>query len=252
MNIGITGGGSEIARAIALRRLKMGDSIFITSSSMESLLESLTFFKNQGYPNVEGFVHHLEDPAASQTALDVFIKKGIDGLILNASTRVRTLKPFHEMDPLDFKSQVDANIYGNVWLLQKILPQMIEKKFGRLLFISSVSATQGTSRYAAYCLAKSAMEGLFLNLAVDYGNAGIAASIIRPGLIATSRNKKFWSRGHYAEKMATIIPQGALGTPDQVAEATDPLLSNNTYMNGSVVTVAGGLPMMNSKGLLSL
>ncbi len=252
MKICITGGGSDIARSIAIRRLKMGNEIIITASSSESLQKSLTFFKENGYPQVVGFVYQLENPNASEAAIQTFLKSGIDGLILNASTQVRTLKPFHELDPNDFKSQVDTNIYGNVWLLQKVLPHMIEQKFGRLIFISSLSATQGTSRYSAYCLAKSGMEGLFLNLAVDYGNSGIVSSIVRPGLIATKRNKKFWSRTHYAEKMATIIPQGTLGTPDSIAEAIDPLLSQNTYMNGSIITVAGGLPLLNSKGILSL
>lgn len=251
MKICITGGGSDIARAIALRRLKMGDEIVITCSSEETLEKSLAFFREIGHATVSGFVHKLETPETSDEALSPFLKQGIDALILNAATPVKNLKPFHELDPHNFKTQVDANVYGNVWLLRKVLPPMIENKFGRLIFISSLSATQGTSRYSAYCLAKSGMEGLFLNLAVDYGHLGITSAIIRPGLIATGRNKKFWSRTHYAEKMEAIIPQASLGTPESVAEAMDPLLSKNTYMNGSIVTVSGGLPMLSSKGVLS-
>ncbi len=250
MKICITGGGSEIAQAIALRRLKLGDEIIISSSSEETLKKSLGFFEKEGF-TVQGFVFSLENPEASKTEFQKIVNLDFDALILNASTKVASLKPFHEIEPSEFKSEIDTNVYGNAWLLRMTLPMMIANKFGRLVFVSSLSAVQGTSRYGGYCLIKSGMEGLFLNLAVDYGQHGISSSIVRPGLIATSRNKKFWSRGHYAEKMQAIIPQGSFGTPTSVAEAIDPLISKNSYMNGSIVTVSGGLPLMNSKGLLT-
>ena len=62
---------------------------------------------------------------------------------------------------------------GNVWLLRRVLPSMVEARWGRIVFISSVSTVNGTGRYGAYVLCKSALEGLVRNLAVDYGEFNV-------------------------------------------------------------------------------
>jgi 3-oxoacyl-[acyl-carrier protein] reductase len=129
---------------------------------------------------------------------------------------------------------------------------MVERKFGRVVFVSSLSVAQGTSRFPYYCAAKSALEGLFINLGVDYGEHNVFFNIVRPGIIATERTKRFWKRSHYLKTLEKVIPVMKLGQAPQVAEALDPLLSPTGYMNGSTITVSGGLPMLRSAGLLDV
>ncbi|MGZ3694972.1 MAG: SDR family NAD(P)-dependent oxidoreductase [Bdellovibrionota bacterium] len=246
MKLLITGGSSEIAFALARRRVQLGDEVWITASSADSLKETLAEYKKEDV-NVKGMVFNLSDPAASEGDFTQF-----DSVVLNAATRTIKLRKFTDWDEAAGAEYLRTNIDGNLWLLQRCIPGMAERKFGRVVFISSLSALQGTSRFAFYCAAKSALEGLFLNLAVDYGEDNVYFNMVRPGVIATERTKRFWKRSHYLEKMQEIIPSKALGAPSQVAEAMDPLLSATSYMNGTSITVSGGLPLLRSAGVLGV
>lgn len=250
MNLLITGGSSEIAQAITKRRLQFGDKITITSSSAESLEQTLAHYAQQGM-HVSGLVYNFANPEASQEQLARLVQEPLDGIILNAFTRVSQLRKLHALSYPALRSYIDDNLHGNIWLIHQLLPALLTHKFGRLVLISSISAINGTSRYGAYCATKAALEGLFLNLAVDYSANNILSNILRVGLIKTARTEQFWSKPAYQERMAHIIPQGMMGECAQVAEAMDPLLSTTSFMTGSVVTVSGGLPLMRSEGLLS-
>ncbi|MBI2784812.1 MAG: SDR family oxidoreductase [Legionella longbeachae] len=250
MNILLTGGSSDIAQAIAKRRLLLGDKIIITSSSKESLNKTLEKY-SQLEMQVHGLVYNFSNPEASQEDLQNILQEPLDGIILNAFTRVNQLRKLHALSYPGLRTYIDTNLHGNIWLIHQLLPALLANKFGRLILISSVSAITGTSRYGAYCATKAALEGLFLNLAVDYSANNILSNIVRVGLIKTSRTEQFWKREAYQEKMSQIIPQGMMGDATQVAEAMDPLLSQTSFMTGSVITVSGGLPLMRSEGILS-
>lgn len=247
MNILITGGSSDIAKAIAKRRLELGDQIIITSSNQEKLEQTLELYAQENM-QVQGLVYNFAHPKESEAALQ---ELKLDGIILNAFTRVSQLRKLHALSYPAIQSYIDENLHGNLWLIHHLLPALLANKFGRLVLISSLSAISGTSRYSAYCTTKAALEGLFLNLAVDYSVNNILSNIVRVGLIKTSRTKQFWTKPAYQDKMAQIIPQGMMGEAAQVAEALDPLLSKTSFITGSVLTVSGGLPLMRSEGLLS-
>lgn len=250
MKVLITGGSSEIGLALAKARAAKGDEVWVTSSSSASLEETLAEYVKEKI-KVQGVVFDLAKPDTSPGETQRLLEK-IDALVLNAASRTVKLRRFTEWDEADGAAYLRANIDGNLWLLQRAIPGMVERKFGRLVFISSLTAMQGTSRFAYYCAAKAAVEGLFLNLAVDYAESGVFANIVRPGIIATERTKRFWKRSHYLERMTEIIPAGALGQPAQVAEAIEPLLSATGYMNGAIVPVGGGLPLLRSAGVLGV
>ncbi|HAU3880691.1 TPA: SDR family oxidoreductase [Legionella pneumophila] len=250
MNILITGGSSDIAQAIAKRRSESGDKIIITCSNDDSLNETLAIYRQQNI-DVTGFIYNFSDPQACENDLELILREPLDGIILNAFTRVTQLRKLHALPYHAVRTYLDNNLNGNIWLIHRLLPALLKNKFGRLVLISSLSATAGTSRYPVYCAAKAALEGLFLNLAVDYSANNILSNIVRVGLIKTSRTEQFWKNPVYQEKVMQIIPQGTMGEPTQVAEAIDPLLSKTSFMTGSVVTVSGGLPLMRSEGLLS-
>lgn len=249
MRILITGGSSDIGRAIIKRRLQQGDEVVTTASSAASLAETLADFANEGL-KVEGFVFDLNQPQQSSGDLQKILSQGLDGLILNAFTRQPKLRLFHEMKEEEFASFFTANTLGQIWLVRAVLPHLLEKKKGRLILISSLIAQSGSSRYSAYAAAKGALESLFLNLAVDYGAEGVLSSIIRPGIIATERNRRYRKIEGYTEKLSSMIPQGKIGEPEQIAEALDPFLSANSYLNGSILEVSGGFPKFRSGGAL--
>ena len=239
MEILITGGNSLIAQAMALDRIRRGDSVILTAST-ESRLEKLQSWCCENGASCAVF--NLLTPERCSTLDEHFAT--VDGLILNAATRTETLDRFHMLPADEVDAAIDANIKGNVFLLRKVLPWMEQKNFGRIIFISSVSAAMGTSRYGLYCLHKAALEGLILNLAVDYASCNVLANIVRLGIFRTSRTEQFWKREKYEKRASSVIPQGQLGDPGSIPDAIHPLMCANQYINGTIINISGGLPLM--------
>lgn len=242
LRILITGGSSDIAKAIVRQRSALGDTFVVTASTRESLESCIAWYQSVAVP-VEGFVFDLSNPSDSLQALRELLAGGIDAAIFNAFERVPALRPFHEIDPQVTSAYLSSQVGGHFPLIAELLKHMVERRFGRLVLISSVSAIAGTSNYGVYCAAKAALEGLFLNLAVDYSQYGIFSNILRLGLFRTSRTKMFWRQPDYVERVSKLVPSGDLGAPEQVAEALGPLLSRSSYITGSALNVSGGLPL---------
>lgn len=244
MRIVITGGRSSIAQALAADRAARGDEVCLTASSRATCLELESQCRSSGIAAAcDVYDLACRDPLEESFEARV---RAADALVLVAATPVRTLDLFHAVPAADVDAAVDADIGGNLRLLRVALPGMLEREFGRIVFVSSVSAAMGTPHYGTYCLTKSALEGLIVNLAVDYGSRNVLANVVRLGVFRTRRTERFWSQSRYAARAAAAIPQGRLGEPASIAEAFAPLLSPAQYINGTVITVAGGLPLVRS------
>jgi 3-oxoacyl-[acyl-carrier protein] reductase len=244
----ITGGRSQIAQAIAKRQLALGRKVIVTVSDADEI-EKLT----KEYAEMElavEVVHFTLDPSVPYSAgLKRVIENGIEGLVLNAAPPIKRFRYVHQLPKEEVEQQMSLNILGNLRLVQAVLTHMMHKKFGRLVFVSSAMVQQAASRHAMYSMTKSAMESIFVTMAIEYGARNILSNIVRPGITKTERTKRFWGKEKYLERAEKMIPAGKLGTAAQVAEAFDPLLSESCYMNASTVTVAGGLPIISLSGM---
>lgn len=233
MRILITGGKSEIGMAIAQHRLTMGDEVIVTSSSdlggdfLEGRAQVLKF--------------DLGTPSLSESALDSELKKGLDVVILNAASKTPHLAKAHELDFTETEKFLRANIDGNIWLLNKILPHLVENKFGRIVFMSSMNTQHPIPGYSVYAAAKSALETYVKYISVEYGEFNITANSIRLGVIQTRRNKAFWSRQSIREMLTAKTSLKRLGQPEELLPLLDALLDKNSYIQGTVIEVSGGL-----------
>jgi 3-oxoacyl-[acyl-carrier protein] reductase len=230
----ITGASSDIGRAIAKSLSQAGHCVTATVSSSASLESIRKIYDSEGIA-CELVVFDLAAPSEIDT--------NVDGVILNACSKVGRLKRFADLDLADSLQFIDTNLKGNLWLLHKVVKAQSKTKLGRNVLISSVSATMGTSRYGTYCLVKSGLEGLFRNLAVDYGHMNVFFNTLRPGIIATGRHEAVRARAGYNEAIVSRIPAGKVGTPEQIALAISSLLDAGSYINGAHLEVSGGLPM---------
>ena len=224
MKILITGASSQITQAI--KKYFSQDEVITTSSSISGK-ESIEFNLN----NASVYVNNLP--------------KDIDVLILNAATYTPPRRRLHEMTIDKIAHTIDADLLGNITLLHHYLPQMMEKKFGRIIFISSVSTTTGTSKYPIYISCKAALEGLMKNIVVDYGHQGITANTIQLGLFKTERTKFYWENPQYEDKVNTMIPAGRMGMPDDI-NAIIRAVIDSPYMNGANILLSGGFPLISS------
>lgn len=248
MRVLITGSNSDMARALTFELVRRNDEVILTYSSETSKKTSEDYLKEAGLLDKVSLIEfNFKRPQEIKSKVESLRP---DALVMNAWKKVDELKDFHEFNAEEIASELDENIKANILLLQYILPNMIQNKLGRILFISSVAATSGTSKYGLYCLGKSALEGLISNIAVDYGKYNITANTLRPGIIKTERTRRFWEREFYAKRMSRGIPMAKLGEPEHIARACLPFLDEDTYITGSSLNVSGGLPLINTSGAL--
>ncbi len=250
MRVLITGGGSDIGFALAQSLAARGDEIVATASTHASLEKMMARYDAAGI-RATACAFDLSQAQHAEEAIQGILRDGLDGLVLNAWSRTPANKKLHEVGHDDFTEHLLTNVAGNHWLLKQCLPHMQQKNCGRIVFISSLSTVTGTGRYSSYIAGKNALEGLMRNIAVDYGADNICANTVRLGIVKTKRNQKYWRRGDYAERMASIIPSARLGETGDLGSILAPLLSEQQYINGSCLDVAGGLPGFAFSGLLT-
>lgn len=237
MKILVTGGSSDIAREIIKHRLSLGDELFYTASSEKSLKKNIEFFKEKNL-EAKGLVYNF-----NERKIDV---NEFDCLILNAAGKMPRNKRLTDLSLEEIEIYITNEILGNIALLKEVLPSMEQNKFGRIVFISSLSTIIATSKYASYIMVKSALEGMIKNIAVDYAQHNIHANILRLGLFKTSRLRMLWKRDSYQEMVKGLVMQGRMGEPQDVLKPIDMLIDKTIYMNGSAIDLAGGLPLLNS------
>lgn len=146
------------------------------------------------------------------------------------------------MSPEQFGSVIDVNLIGSYRLSRAVLPGMMRRKFGRLIYVSSVVALSGSAGQANYAASKAGLIGFARALAREYGSRGITSNVVSPGLIATEMTAGL-PEGLRAKEIERI-PAAREGMPGEVAAVIAFLAGEQAgYVNGAVVPVDGGLGM---------
>ena len=164
----------------------------------------------------------------------------IDILICNAA-----LNPYFgpQMDIPDeaFDKIMGANVRSNHWLCQLVLPEMVERKDGSIIIVSSIGGLRGSPVLGAYCISKAADFQLARNIAVEYGPHNIRANCIAPGLIKTDFAKALWDNPDILKRSTSGAPLRRIGDPDEIAGAAVFLASKaGAFMTGHAIVIDGG------------
>ena len=164
----------------------------------------------------------------------------IDVLVCNAA-----LNPYFgpQMDIPDeaFDKIMGANVRSNHWLCQLVLPEMVERKDGSIIIVSSIGGLRGSAVLGAYCISKAADFQLARNIAVEYGPNNIRANCIAPGLIKTDFAKALWDNPEILKRSTAGAPLRRIGDPDEIAGAAIYLASKaGAFMTGQAIVVDGG------------
>lgn len=230
----VTGASGDIGRAIALALAAEGATVYATARRLDKL-EALA-------EEAGGRIVPLEMDLAD--VADVEVLGAIDILVLNAA-HAPERAPFLKGGMETLRSIMEVNFFGQAALIERTLAGMVERRWGRLIHISSVAASIGEAHGPSYCASKAAMDGLFRNLTIDYSPYGVTVNSIEPGPILTERFTNFWGPVK-ARRFSLTTAVRRLGAPEDVANAVCFLASPKaSYVTGEVMRVDGGIHLGN-------
>jgi NAD(P)-dependent dehydrogenase (short-subunit alcohol dehydrogenase family) len=143
-----------------------------------------------------------------------------------------------------YEKTMATNVQANLWLARMVVPDMIAKGSGSMMFTSSVGAFKPSLTLGLYAMSKLALLGLVRNLALEYGPSGVRANAICPGVVRTDFAQALWDNPEAEEMARTKIPLRRFGEPDDFSGLAVFLASDaSRYMTGQALTVCGGTNM---------
>ena len=165
----------------------------------------------------------------------------IDILVMNAHMDC-AIQPFIEQDWTAFSAKLDDEMRAMFFLTRAVLPDMVARRSGSLIAISSLGARQSIPGFSSHCAAKAAMESLMRSLAAELGGYGIRANSVAPGFINTDLTAIFSCQDK--REIAARSALGRNGYPDDVAEVVVFLAGDaSRFVTGASIPVNGGTLM---------
>ncbi len=141
-----------------------------------------------------------------------------------------------------FDKIMGANVRSNQQLCSMVIPEMVERRDGSIIIVSSIGGLRGSPVLGAYCISKAADFQLARNIAVEFGVHNVRANCIAPGLIKTDFAKALWDNPEILERSTANAPLKRIGDPDEIAGAAVFLASKAAaFMTGQAIVVDGGV-----------
>lgn len=237
----VTGGSRGIGRAIAIAAARSGSDVSLVGRDRERLSQVATEARSLGVRAHE-VVADVADPSAAESAVTGTAEAlgGVDHLVANAGVTHDQL--LLRLKPADWDRVIATNLTSAYALSRAAIGGMIRARSGRIVLISSVAGLMGNPGQTAYAASKAALIGFARSLAREVGSRGITVNVVAPGLVDTDMVRSMSEKAR--EDLASHIPLGRLGTPEEVAGAVMYLLGDaGAYVTGSVLNVSGGLYM---------
>lgn len=230
----VTGGSRGIGEAISKALKAEGYRVAATYAGNDE--KAAAFTADTG---IQTYKWNVADYAASKAGIaQVEADLGpIDIVVANAG--ITRDAPFHKMTPEQWNEVVDTNLTGVFNTVHPIWPGMRERKFGRVIVISSINGQKGQFAQTNYAATKAGDLGIVKSLAQEGARMGITANAICPGYIATEMVMAVPEK--VRDSIIGQIPTGRLGEPEEIARCVTFLASEGSgFINGSTISANGG------------
>jgi len=239
----VTGAGSGIGRAIALRFAKEGaDIVIVYHKNDTNAEESAQMIKNIGR---QALVYKADvgDTKVYSNLIDTVLKNfgRIDCLVNNAGVFIP--KPLLEMTEKIWKKTIDTNLKAALFSTQALARYWVkEHKSGNVINIGSVHTTRSWATLTAYASSRAGLKGLIKVMACELAPYKINVNMVSPGLIATDKAKESAKNPDFQERIHKEIALNRMGTPEEVANLVLFLASDEAkYITGTELIIDGGL-----------
>jgi NAD(P)-dependent dehydrogenase (short-subunit alcohol dehydrogenase family) len=239
----ITGSSRGIGRAIAERMAEHGAKVVISSRKAEPCQEvAAAINAKYGQTRAIAVPANISSKDQLRNLVDETIRTfgQIDVLVCNAASNPY-YGPLLEISDEQFRKILDNNVIANNWLIGFAAPQMIARKDGAIIIVSSVGGLKGNAIIGGYNVSKAADFQLARNLAVELGPHNVRVNCIAPGLVRTDFARALWENPETLKNSTARTPLGRIGEPDEIAGAAILLASKaGTFMTGQTIVVDGG------------
>ena len=231
----ITGASRGIGNAIALQLKNEGYRVFGTATSSAGVSK----LEEEG---IEGLILDLNSTESREKLWEQIEKKEIQISVLVNNAGITRDNIVLRMSEDEWQDIMNVNLNSAFYLSKKVLKMMLKLKWGRIINITSTSASIGNKGQSNYSAAKAGVEAFTKSLAREVGSRNITINSIAPGFIDTDMTQQ--NDGVNTDELIKEIPLGRFGKPDEVAHLASFLCSDEaSYITGQIIHINGGLYM---------
>ena len=231
----VTGGSRGIGAAIAMALKEAGYTVAANYAGNDEAAAKFT--EETGIPTYKWSVADYD--ACKEGIARVEADLGPVEVLVNNAGITRDAM-FHRMTPEQWREVIDTNLSGVFNMTHPLWPGMRDRKFGRVINISSINGQKGQAGQANYSAAKAGDLGITKALAQEGARAGITVNAVCPGYIGTEMVKAIDEKV-LNERIIPQIPVGRLGEPEEIARCVVFLASDEAgFITGSTISANGG------------
>jgi len=231
----ITGASRGIGKSLALKSKENGYVVVGTSTSKKGVQE----LENEGIQSLE---LNLNDNRSIKEFNNFLIKDHSDVEILINNAGITRDNIVLRMSDEEWTDVLNIHLNGTFKISKTVLKFMLKKKWGRIINITSTSASIGNKGQANYSAAKAGIEAFSKSLAKEVGSRGITVNAVAPGYIETDMTQQISNT--IKEEILKQIPLSRFGKPEEVSQLIEFLIKDEaSYITGQTIHINGGLYM---------
>ena len=231
----ITGASRGIGKSLALKSKKNGYVVVGTSTSKRGVQE----LENEG---ILGLELNLNDDRSIKEFNNFLIKDHSDVEILINNAGITRDNIVLRMSDEEWADVLNIHLTGTFQISKTVLKFMLKRKWGRIINITSTSASIGNKGQANYSAAKAGVEAFSKSLAKEVGSRAITVNSVAPGYIETDMTEQISNT--IKEEILKQIPLSRFGKPEEVSELIEFLITDEaSYITGQTIHINGGLYM---------
>ena len=238
----VSGGSKGIGKAIAMKLAQAGANVVICSRKKENLDSAVNEAELNGLTLIP-IECNTSNKESIQSVVDYTLEKfnGVDILVNNAAANPY-YGPILNSEDSHWDKIFDVNVKGYFNFAKACSKTMIANNSGKIINVASIAAKTPLDGLGVYNISKAAVVMLTKVLAKELGEHNINVNTLAPGLIKTDFSKALWENEDTHNKIVKSIPQGKMGSPDDISGMALYLASEaSDFVTGSIFTVDGGI-----------